>query len=608
MPLRTLRAAPRRSALTLAVFSALVGFVQPHAHAATLSHIETVEEGRPAVGIGNDNPDRDLYGVTGTTISPDGNYVYVAASLDDALNVFSRDPQTGRLSLVQVLKQGVDGVNGLKSVQAVAVSPDSRYVYTIGLGANSNDVLIDDSILGFERDEATGRLTQVERISSEALPSGLDTTYAQMAFSPDGFFLHVSAFNRPNLAVFQRFANGKLEFKEALTGWLNGSADIDEISHPFGLAVSPDGQNLYTVAQGTVANPPGGDTTLRGSLVAFSRDPVSGALTLMETYKNGVSGFTDVADPRAVAVSPDGEQVYVAAAKSHSIAIFDRAADGRLSYRKNLDYPAPQATFENALWNVGKLTISPNGRFVYAGTPNTDLYPVLLRDTATGELTPIGYEGDGINALKAGEPEQLAMSPDGRFLYVGVSNSVNGVITFDASADVSIVVKDSPEAVLPGGSVTYTATVSNEGPADANVVQAIFTLPDGVQYVSGSVGVPGGSCAQADNTVACEVGKLVTGASAPITVKVTAPVVAAELTLEANVSAAQVDPDAANNADSEATSVSENAGEPGSGDSSGGPAGSSPTTGASPTSDTGGGGGALFGLLAVLAAGLRRRR
>lgn len=540
MPRGTLLIDKLRAPLAMAVVTALLGFAQPYAHAATLSHVETVEEGRPAVGIDNNNPDRDLYSVSGTVISADGKYVYVTGRLDDALNVFSRDAQTGRLTLVQVVKQGVDGIDGLRSVEAIAVSPDSRYVYTIGLGANSNGLIINDTILGFERDEATGRLSQIERISDETLTSGLDTTNARMTLSPDGFFLYVSAFNDPNIAVFQKSANGKLEFKQALPGGLNGQDAIDEISYPFDVTVSPDGQNVYMVAQGTVTVSPTGDSLPRGSLVAFSRDTVDGTLTGLETYKNHVSGFTELAEPRAVVVSPDGNQVYVAASDSHSIAIFDRAVDGRLTYRKNIDYSAPQATFDNVLWSVSKLILSPNGRFLYAGTDVTSLFPVMLRDTTTGELTPIGYEGDGINTLEAGDAEQFAMSGDGRFLYIGVAGGVNGVITFDASADVSIVVKDAADNLPPGGTITYTATVSNEGPADANVVVATFELPQGVQYVGASVDVPGGSCTQAEDVVTCDVGKLVTGASAPITLKATAPAALAELLLEGNVTAAQV--------------------------------------------------------------------
>lgn len=617
MALKNLHAGTHRAPLIAAILGVLVCFWQSIVPAATLSHIETLESESSTVGGSDGNLVRSLDGVSGAESSPDGKYLYVTAFGNDALNVFSRDPQTGRLTLVQVIKQGVDGMDGLHSAKAVAVSPDSRYVYTMGLGDDGRGFIVDATILGFERDEATGRLTQIERVSSSELSSELDSTFAKLAFSPDGFFLYVSAFNSPNITVFQKFENGQLGFKEASSNWSDPNTRA-EISYPFDIVVSPDGQNVYTVAEGSMTTSPAGDSLPRGSLVAFTRNPVTGTLTTLGIYKNHVSGFTELAEPKSVVISPDGNQVYVAASDSHGIAIFDRAADGRLTFRESFKYAEPQTMSDNALQYVDSLTMSPNGRFLYAGSSITALFPVLMRDTATGDLIPIGVEGQGINALDAGSPVTLTMSPDGRFLYAGVINAMDGVISFDASADVSIVVKSSPQTVLPGGTLTYTATVSNEGAADADAVQATLMLPDEVQYVSASVALSGVNCTRADKRVTCDLGEVIAGATATITLVATVPTTPAAVTLEAAVSAAQVDPDTANNTDSEMTTVSETVPLPDKTENNSGSSGSNPSSDNADSSDSsantdngdagGGGGGALGPFLVALAAGLRRRR
>ena len=58
-------------------------------------------------------PGAGLDNARSLSISPDGNHIYVAGDLDDTVAVFARDAVTGRLSVVEVVQNGVDGVDGL---------------------------------------------------------------------------------------------------------------------------------------------------------------------------------------------------------------------------------------------------------------------------------------------------------------------------------------------------------------------------------------------------------------------------------------------------------------------------------------------------------------
>lgn len=98
-----------------------------------------------------------LQGALGThsvTLSPDGANVYVAASTDDSISVFKRDPLTGVLSFSQLLRHGVGGVNALDGAWGVTVSNDGAHVYVAAY--------LTQAIAVFDRDSTTGELDFVD--------------------------------------------------------------------------------------------------------------------------------------------------------------------------------------------------------------------------------------------------------------------------------------------------------------------------------------------------------------------------------------------------------------------------------------------------------------
>ena len=95
-----------------------------------------------------------LEGAKYITVSPDGNHVYTAAWDESALTVFSRNSSTGGLTYVEMQKDGVNGVDGLKQARSVTVSPDGNHVYATGRS--------DHSVAVFSRDLSSGVLTYVE--------------------------------------------------------------------------------------------------------------------------------------------------------------------------------------------------------------------------------------------------------------------------------------------------------------------------------------------------------------------------------------------------------------------------------------------------------------
>ncbi len=120
------------------------------------------------------------------------------------------------------------------------------------------------------------------------------------------------------------------------------------------------------------------------------------------------------------------------------------------------------------------------------------------------------------------------------------------------SADLAVSLTDSPDPVAVNETLTYTVTVTNNGPSAATGVTMTDTLPAGVTFVSATPSQ--GSCS-GTNTVTCSLGSLGIGVTATTTIRVTAPGAVGTLTATASVSAGQPDPNSGNNNTTASTSV-----------------------------------------------------
>ncbi len=131
---------------------------------AVTGHPTLLEKHGPSTGLHN------LKTPHGLAISADGTRVYVTSTGGDALEIFSRDPTTGALTLFAEELEGTNGVRGLINVLRVAVSPDGRSVYTVSPGflkgaSFFNGVNLDlGALVHFQLDECgSGFVSSVEQ-------------------------------------------------------------------------------------------------------------------------------------------------------------------------------------------------------------------------------------------------------------------------------------------------------------------------------------------------------------------------------------------------------------------------------------------------------------
>jgi 6-phosphogluconolactonase (cycloisomerase 2 family) len=129
-------------------------------------------------------------------ISPDGKHLYAAGRDDDAVAVFSRDSTTGALTFVEVQKDNVGAVDGLDTVISLTISPDGNHIY-----APSSK---DNALAIFNRNSETGALdfselvkNGVDGVDGLAFPNSL-------TMSPDGNSLYAAGRDDDAVAVFSR--------------------------------------------------------------------------------------------------------------------------------------------------------------------------------------------------------------------------------------------------------------------------------------------------------------------------------------------------------------------------------------------------------------------
>jgi predicted outer membrane repeat protein len=438
---------------------------------SAVRNLTIMETGNATLAYGNaelsgPNPSDFTFNAFQTSISDGGDPVVIPITCTPAgvgyrsatLTMTTNDPQNPTASwnlvcegtpppppvLVEPGSSRTSPVNMLDGVNGVAVSPDGRHTYVASF--------FSDAVAVYERDMVTGDLTFRSGNSNTDLngaqyvtvsPDGSQvyvtagvagnlivfdrdgttgdlstaqtirqSSYADLlgaygvAVTPDGRFIYVTSNIQNALLGFERLPNGDLDFLFTMGG-------VDLVG-THNLSVSPDGKNLYVTAHAAQ------DT---GKLVAYEIDPLTGTLSHLQTITEGdiIGGFPFILFVDAlegaidVSVSPDGKNVYAVGRDDDAIARLDRnPADGTLRYRGRWK---DGALGIDGLDGVSGVAVSPDGKHVYAAGFNDMALAVFSRDSSTGWIDQVQVINRSSPSPLLNGANDVGLAPDGSSVY-----------------------------------------------------------------------------------------------------------------------------------------------------------------------------------------------
>lgn len=339
----------------------------------------------PALGLDEPNS---------IAISPNGRSLYATSRLGNSITAFVRNPKTGALrQLPPPLAGCISGAPipgcaaglALVAPDVVVVSPDGNNVYVGSFFGNA--------VAAFARNPSTGALTQLAGTAgciAEAT-AGCATGIALkavegLAISGDGTSVYaatalsnavVTLARNPTTGALAQASDGLgCIVESALTGCTLGR----ELSGANAVAVSPSGNGVYVTS------------LFSNSVTSFTRNGSTGALTQREgtggclifLRSAGCSFGRALIAPEGLALSPDGKNAYVAAFKSGAIAVLNRGKAGSVAQKPGtagcLAMRSPDCTPARALKGVSSIALSPDGRYLYSTSFESDAVDVFRRN------------------------------------------------------------------------------------------------------------------------------------------------------------------------------------------------------------------------------------
>jgi DNA-binding beta-propeller fold protein YncE len=367
----------------------------------------------------------------------------VVAAAAWAMGAFSSESDTAGCISQGDLGEGCQVGRGLGLAGAAAMSPDGKSLYVAS--QESSAVAI------FDRDPASGALKQkldtagcVSQDGTEGFREAVKGVCqageglreaSDVAVSPDGKNVYATSHFPGAVAILERDRTGALKQAPGPAGCVsqNGSKGACQkgraLNQLAAVAVSPDGRNVYFASQEP------------GAVVTFVRDPATGALTqapgaagcISERLGSGCRKAVALGIPDAIAISPDGKNVYVSTVTS--VTIFERdPVTGALTQKPGTtgcisDHGWGDLCQEgNALKDPEGIVVSPDGKSVYLASGTSNAVAIFDRDLATGGLTQKpGSEGCISEAGSKGGCREgkalkgaggIAVSPDGKSVYI----------------------------------------------------------------------------------------------------------------------------------------------------------------------------------------------
>lgn len=343
------------------------------------------------------------------------------------------------------------GLPTLDGPYGIASSPDGQHVYVAGNRSSFGQ--FGGVVYTFSRDANTAALTVIQTFTDtdNALEGAI-----RVLVSPDGQYVYVSARGGANST------GSVVSYKRAASGLLT---KIDELinGEGYGCIINQGcaGTLQMNAAYGMALSPDGNYLYVSANdsnTITVLRRSVDGGLDTYGQFvlvrgANHIQTVTHAAlvGPYDIVISPDGKYLYAASYGSNpdNIIVFARnAQNGQLSYASTISQNDVPG-----LAGVFRLDISADGNTLYSASYDSDNVSTFQRNPATGALSFLGtasngaQESDGQIISGLNAASSVRVSPDGRYVFA----------TGYGSAAVAIFERDQQS-----GALDYVQTIARQ--------------------------------------------------------------------------------------------------------------------------------------------------
>ncbi|MCU0668977.1 MAG: beta-propeller fold lactonase family protein [Myxococcota bacterium] len=331
-------------------------------------------------------------------------------------------------------------------------------------------------------------IVEVERAFGfvEAEPTPPDSppaSYAgaiDVAASPDGDHVYALLDVFPGddlLLIYERATDGALTLIDSEPVAFNPSA----------MAISPDGTAVFVA-------------TNNGEVQAWQRAPATGLLTFADGLNDNIDGGGYLQYAYGLAVSPDGDHVYVASGENAITCFAWDAGAGDLA----LIETDVTGSGDLVLSAPGPIAVTPDGAFVLVASQLDAAFVVLDRNPVNGTLGFVDRFVDGLEGVDGLDgPSALAVAATASGAAAYVSNLENELAVFSETLAgpapgvafveaVPIGELQSALAVSPDGTLLYTSnrydsrvTAYERDPATGAIGAVVAAITDGDPGVDG---------------------------------------------------------------------------------------------------------------------------
>jgi YVTN family beta-propeller protein len=305
----------------------------------------------------------------GMAVNPEGTKVVVAEGASHQVQIITVSTHAVGAAVV------IPEVAGVKSrPDAVAITPDGKTAYIVD-GANN---------LVYPLTISTSKIGTAIAVGAQGDPGAIVVT-------PNGEKAYVANYSAHSVSVVTVSSN---------TVTATVAIGAGETGKPIALAVTPSSADVYVADQGNA----------QVDDIATSSNTVSKTITVPSLADANVAGG---GDPNILAVTPDGEQLYVASYTAGTVAHIAVSTD---TVTKTITLPGTTP-------NPNALALTPNGCQLY------------VHDHANNQVDVITVSSDEVAAHPAvgttGDPTGMSVTPDGTHVYVAnrSGNSVSVIAT-----------------------------------------------------------------------------------------------------------------------------------------------------------------------------------